>query len=98
MSSIIRIRCPHCRQPIALQLVEGDASTDAPDLAAGLLGLPIRQRQVLSLLAEGLTTKQVAARLGLHPRTVGLHIRRLKERFGAENIPHLIRLCNLKGA
>jgi DNA-binding CsgD family transcriptional regulator len=62
---------------------------------AGSLELPElarRQGQVLSLLSQGFTTKQIVGRLGLHPRTVGLHIRRLKERFHAENIPHLIRL------
>ena len=62
------------------------ASTPAADVTIPLVGLPQRQRQVLSLLCEGLTIKQIAGRLGLHPRTVGLHIRGLKERFGAENM------------
>ncbi len=94
-SPILNFLCPHCRHPITLQLVDSHAPAPAPDPAAGLLGLPTlpqRQCQVLSLLAEGCTTKQIALRLGLHPRTVGLHIRNLKERFGAENIPHLIKL------
>jgi DNA-binding NarL/FixJ family response regulator len=94
-STILHFKCPHCRQSIALQLVEGDASPPAADLTARLVGLPIRQCQVLSLLCEGLTIKQMAGRLGLHPRTVGLHIRGLKERFGAENIAQLVRLCSL---
>ncbi len=91
---MINLLCPHCRHLIALQLVDNPA----PDLVAGLqqvLGLPQRQCQVLSLLAQGCTTKQIAVRLGLHPRTVGLHIQHLKEHFHAENIPHLIRLCKL---
>jgi DNA-binding NarL/FixJ family response regulator len=75
---------------------QGDqAGMDGMPGRAGLLGLPElprRQCQVLSLLSQGFTTKQIAGRLGLHPRTVGLHIRHLKERFHAENIPHLIRL------
>jgi DNA-binding NarL/FixJ family response regulator len=100
MTEILNLLCPHCRHPIALQLVDSVASPPASDLDAGLLGLPTlpqRQYQVLSLLAQGCTTKQIAARLGLHPRTVGLHIRSLKDHFGAENIPHLIKLCNLAG-
>ena len=94
-SPILNFLCPHCRHTLTLQLVESAPAPPASDLPAGLLGLPTlpqRQCQVLSLLAEGCTTKQIAVRLGLHPRTVGLHIRNLKERFGAENIPHLIRL------
>jgi DNA-binding CsgD family transcriptional regulator len=98
---MIHFLCPHCRHTIALQLVEGeDCPINAPDPVEGLLELPVlpkRECQVLSLLCQGLTIRQVAARLGLHPRTVGVHIRRLKERFGAENIPHLIRLCRLPG-
>ncbi len=42
-----------------------------------------RQRQVLQQLSEGLTTKQIALRLGIHPNTVNMHIRRLKDRLGA---------------
>ena len=42
-----------------------------------------RQHQVLQGLAEGLTTKQIALRLGLRPRTVAMHVASLKKRLGA---------------
>jgi DNA-binding NarL/FixJ family response regulator len=42
-----------------------------------------RQRQILQHLSEGLTSKQIALRLGIHTNTVNLHIRMLKERLGA---------------
>ena len=42
-----------------------------------------RQHQVLQGLTEGLTTKQIALRLGLRPRTVAMHIASLKKRLGA---------------
>jgi DNA-binding NarL/FixJ family response regulator len=42
-----------------------------------------RQRQVLQHLSEGLTTKQIAHRLGVQPTTVSMHIRMLKQRLGA---------------
>lgn len=45
--------------------------------------LSLRQRQVLQGLAEGLTTRQIAARLRLRPRTVIMHVAALKARFGA---------------
>jgi DNA-binding NarL/FixJ family response regulator len=44
-----------------------------------------RQRQVLRLLAHGLSNKEIAARLHLHPRTVALHMAALKEFFGASS-------------
>ena len=44
-----------------------------------------RQRQILLLLAHGLSNKEIAVRLKLHPRTVALHIAALKEVFGASS-------------
>ena len=37
------------------------------------------------LLAHGLSNKEIAVRLKLHPRTVALHIAALKEVFGASS-------------
>jgi DNA-binding CsgD family transcriptional regulator len=44
-----------------------------------------RQRQILLLLAHGLSNKEIALRLKLHPRTVALHIATLKMLFGASS-------------
>lgn len=49
------------------------------------LELSRRQRQVLQGLADGLTNKQIAARLKLHKRTVDLHIAAIKGRFGTSS-------------
>ena len=49
------------------------------------LELSPRQRQVLQGLADGLTNRQIAARLGLHKRTVDLHIAAIKGRFGTSS-------------
>ena len=51
-----------------------------PDLP--VLTLSPRQHQVLQGLADGLTTKEIAVRLGLHVRTVDLHYEAIKRRFG----------------
>jgi DNA-binding CsgD family transcriptional regulator len=44
-----------------------------------------RQRQILLLLAHGLSNKEIAVRLNLHPRTVAQHIATLKALFGASS-------------
>lgn len=44
-----------------------------------------RQQQVLKGLADGLTSRQIAARLKLHPRTVEHHVNAIKARLGAGN-------------
>ncbi len=41
-----------------------------------------RQRQVLSLMAEGKTTREIAYELGLSPFTVKNYIERIYERLG----------------
>jgi DNA-binding NarL/FixJ family response regulator len=47
------------------------------------LGLSPRQRQVLEGISEGLSSKQIAARLGVTVRTIEFHVSTLKNRFGA---------------
>jgi DNA-binding CsgD family transcriptional regulator len=46
-------------------------------------GLSPRERQVLALLARGLTGEQIAERLVLSPETVRTHIRNAREKLGA---------------
>jgi DNA-binding NarL/FixJ family response regulator len=50
-----------------------------------------RQSQVLSGLAEGHTTRQMAAHLGLSQRMVGLHVAALKVRLQVQSRPEIIR-------
>lgn len=47
------------------------------------MALTPRQRQVLSLMAEGKTTREIAYELGLSPFTVKNYIERIYERLGA---------------
>jgi DNA-binding NarL/FixJ family response regulator len=42
-----------------------------------------RQTDVLQHMAEGLTTKEIAFRIGVAPRTVLMHIAAIKRRLGA---------------
>ncbi len=53
-----------------------------PAAAETGLNLSRRQRQVLQGLADELTTKEIAAQLGLHVRTIEIHIATIKRRFG----------------
>jgi DNA-binding NarL/FixJ family response regulator len=47
--------------------------------------LPPRQQEVLGLLAEGLTNKEIALRLGISPATVKIHVARVTNWLGAVN-------------
>ena len=53
--------------------------------------LPPRQREILSALGAGRTTKQIAADLGLSVKTVETHRARLMEALGCRNAVELVR-------
>ena len=55
--------------------------------------LSARQRQVLDLLRQGLTTRQIAARLRISVRTVHFHVSALKSALGAETRAQTIWLA-----
>lgn len=52
-----------------------------------------RQREVLQMLAEGNTTKAIAARLGLSVKTVESHRAQLMERLEIRDLATLVRLA-----
>jgi len=52
-----------------------------------------RQREVLQLLAEGNTMKEVASILNIAPRTVAFHKYRMMETLGLKNNTELLRLA-----
>ena len=77
----------------------------APDLAAEvfrtakekgtdpLAALTPRQREIVQLLAEGKSAKEIAAALGLSPRTVEFHKYTLMDALGMANSAELIRFA-----
>lgn len=60
-------------------------------------GLTARERQVLTLVAEGLSSKEIAAELGIGPRTVETHRERLMEKLDARNAVDLVRSAFARG-
>ena len=55
--------------------------------------LPVRQRQVLQLLAEGKNTKEIAAMLEISVKTVEAHRLQLMRRLKIDNVPGLVRFA-----
>ena len=65
---------------------------------SNLAGSPLdlltdRQREVLRLVAEGYSTKQVAARLGLSVKTVEAHRGAIMNRLGIRDLAGLVRFA-----
>jgi DNA-binding NarL/FixJ family response regulator len=56
-----------------------------------------RERQILQLVAEGHTNRQIATALGITPKTVDTHRTRLKTKLGIHDTPGLVRYAIRKG-
>lgn len=58
-----------------------------------LAKLSMRQREILQLVAEGHTTKDIAHRLNLSVKTVETHRSQLMERLDIHDVPGLVRFA-----
>ncbi len=74
---------------LAAEVIRTAQQKDASPLAA----LTPRQREILQLLAEGNTAKEIAAALTLSTRTVEFHKYALMDTLGLENSAELIRFA-----
>jgi DNA-binding NarL/FixJ family response regulator len=78
--------------PVSKSVVDAYVSRTgaAPDPLAALTP---RQREILQLVAEGHTSKEIATRLGLSYRTVETHRNQLMKRLGVTDVTALVRLA-----
>lgn len=75
---------------------EASASWRAPDDDApegGLARLTPRQREVLQLVAEGNTSREIAEKLDLSEKTIESHRRNIRERLEIEGLAGLVRFA-----
>ncbi|TLM97884.1 MAG: response regulator transcription factor, partial [Actinobacteria bacterium] len=68
------------------------ARMDAAPMPAGhTAALSVREREVLQLIAEGNSTRDVAERLHLSVKTVEAHRRQIMERLGVYTVAGLVK-------
>jgi len=70
-----------------------DRARPIADRASLEFDLTLRQRQILELLAEGLSNKEVARRLGIREGTVRIHIGSLLHKLGVKNRTQAARIA-----
>ncbi len=68
-----------------------------PDQADPLNALTPREREVLSLAAEGLSTTEMAEKLFISPRTAETHRTNLMQKLGLQSQTDLVRFAIRKG-
>jgi DNA-binding NarL/FixJ family response regulator len=82
---------------IAKNLVQSVISDTEPDTGGQGGRLPMRQREILQLVAEGLTLKEIASTLGLSPKTVEYHKSKLMEQLGLHTTAELTKYALAHG-
>jgi predicted ATPase/DNA-binding CsgD family transcriptional regulator len=63
----------------------GTATLESTDEPGTHSGLTLREREVLRLVAEGRSDKEIAAALSISPRTVGRHLENLRAKLGVDS-------------
>jgi DNA-binding NarL/FixJ family response regulator len=61
------------------------------------LGLTRREQQIVPLLAQGLTNKEIANQFCLSEQTIKNHLYRMKHKIGAPDRLGIIQLCRTQG-
>jgi len=81
---------------ISRQVVDGFLGRVQPE-ADPLAGLTSRQREILQLIAEGKSTKEIASALDIGIKTVETHRAKLMERLNIHDIAGLVRFAIRSG-
>ena len=76
---------PSVSKTVVAALQRGEEPADPFEL------LTPRQREILQLVAEGLSSKEIADQLGLSTKTVESHRAQLMKRTGVHSLPGLVR-------
>lgn len=61
------------------------------ELQGRIDALTVREREILTLVLDGLPSKNIAKELGISVKTVDVHRTRIKEKTGADSIAVLVR-------
>jgi two-component system response regulator DegU len=77
-------------QPTMLGEERGDTGNKITSLSE-------RQMQVLTLVAEGATDKEIALQLGLSAKTISSYVKHIRARLGAQSRAHAVALAIRQG-
>lgn len=73
--------------------IEDELEEELEETEFSLNRLTDRERQVLDFVVEGLSSREIAAELGISTKTVEAHRARINDKMRADDVSHLIRMC-----
>ena len=85
--------CPPLLSMILFRSVAQQAAVPPPFSWGAELGLSRREQQMVELLYERLTNKEIAVRLNLSEQTVKNHVHRILRKVGAPNRSTIVERC-----
>jgi len=79
------------RKGIRLSIQQQQQDEETQEVMNQLARISGREREVLELVADGLSSKEIARQLDLSPRTIEVHRANLFSKLGVESLADLIR-------
>ena len=89
--------CPGTLCASLFRYMEQEATSFPSAIVHQKLGLTRREQQLIPLIAEGLTNKEIANRFCLSEQTVKNHLYRMKHKIGAEDRLGIVQVCRAQG-
>jgi len=89
--------CPGKLCAVLFRYFEREATSFPSASVHQRLGLTRREQQLIPLIAEGLTNKEIANRFCLSEQTVKNHLYRMKHKIGAEDRLGIVQVCRTQG-
>lgn len=89
--------CPGTLCVTLFQYFEQEAAAVPCGSAKRRLGLTRREQQMIPLLAQGLTNKEIANHFSLSEQTVKNHVYRMKHKIGAEDRLDIVQVFRTQG-
>ncbi len=90
--------CPGALSGVLFQWVARHKSTLPNRQLKSALGLSRREQQLVGLIQQGLTNKEMASRLNLSEQTVKNHVHRMLRKLGAPDRLAIVEVCRNEGA
>lgn len=75
--------------------LQSHSDSELAEFGVRIAELSDRQREVMDLVVQGLSSKEIALRLNTSPRTIDVHRAWIMERTGSRNVAQLVRLMTL---
>ena len=82
----------HIQSALARDKENRQRISDVKDLCERFQRLTHREREVVQLVSEGLSSRQIGEKLGISSKTIDSHRSKIMKKMKAKNLPHLVRL------